>query len=389
MSWLNIGASVASSALGSLGSSSARRKQEEAAKRAREALQAGQQRNEILQQPYTNAGADAITQLMGRLPELTAAYDPARLTSEPGYEFGMREGQRALEGSLAARGLTDSGAALRAAARYGTDYSTTKLNDAFNRDRASRGDIFDMLTGVGRIGQSSAMNVGAGAMSTAGRIADTYIGAGNARAADSMGQGNIWGSLINQGASEYGRMTKDAAAPHVGSGWAGGTGWGTGDKFGNQDLGQFLADGGRVEPVIGTRAPRRKGGGGGAMTRDAVLHALDVAWNEAAPAGREPGTVATLPADPTRNPRAITDDRMRRAGAYADGGAVRSKTPGKADKVKANLSGGEHVIDAEVVAMLGDGNSEAGHALLDELKRRVREFKRSAPADQPAAAMRG
>jgi hypothetical protein len=51
---------------------------------------------------------------------------------------------------------------------------------------------------------------------------------------------------------------------------------------------------------------------------------------------------------------------------------VPGEAPGRSDDVPAMLSAGEHVIDAETVAMLGEGNTEAGHALLEELKQRVR-----------------
>lgn len=386
--WGQIAATVGSSLLQGAGASSARRRQEEAARQANAVLQAAQARGETLQQPYANAGSDAIQQLMARMPELTASYDPARIMREPGYQFGQQQGQRALEGSLAARGLTDSGAALKAAARYGTDYATTKFNDAFNRDRASRNDIFSMLTGTAGIGQRSAESMSGLGERTAAGVAGNITGAGNAGAASRMAQGNIAGDLLGQlGGMDFGGIGR--AAPKMGAGWASQPGWGTGDAFGNQDYGQYLADGGavRVEPRVGTRAPRRAGGGGGGMSRDAVLQALDVAWRDV-PATPQPGTLAALPADPVRNPRAILDARERKAGAYAKGGPVRGKTPGKADKVPANLSGGEHVIDAEVVAMLGDGNTEAGHELLEELKRRVREFKRQAPAGQPAKAIR-
>jgi hypothetical protein len=45
--------------------------------------------------------------------------------------------------------------------------------------------------------------------------------------------------------------------------------------------------------------------------------------------------------------------------------------------------------DAEVVSMLGDGSSGAGHAILDELRQRVRAFKRATPPDRTAEAING
>jgi len=53
---------------------------------------------------------------------------------------------------------------------------------------------------------------------------------------------------------------------------------------------------------------------------------------------------------------------------------------GQADNVPAMLSGGEYVMDADVVAALGDGNTEAGASALDVLRENIRKHKRSAPA---------
>lgn len=46
-----------------------------------------------------------------------------KLRSTPGYQFQLSEGQNALERSLASKGLTVSGSALKAAQQYGQDYA--------------------------------------------------------------------------------------------------------------------------------------------------------------------------------------------------------------------------------------------------------------------------
>ena len=65
---------------------------------------------------------------------------------------------------------------------------------------------------------------------------------------------------------------------------------------------------------------------------------------------------------------------------YAMGGgveafAVRGPGTGRSDEIPALLSDGEYVIDAETVALLGDGSSEAGADRLDQMREAVRRHK--------------
>lgn len=73
----------------------------------------------------------------------------------------------------------------------------------------------------------------------------------------------------------------------------------------------------------------------------------------------------------------------------AGGGDVPGPAGGMSDVILARLSPGEHVIDAETVSMLGDGNNDAGHAKIEQFKASLRKQKRSAPATRPAPEARG
>ena len=53
---------------------------------------------------------------------------------------------------------------------------------------------------------------------------------------------------------------------------------------------------------------------------------------------------------------------------------------GQEDDIPARLSAGEYVMDADVVAALGDGNPEAGARKLDKMRENIRTHKRSASA---------
>ena len=78
---------------------------------------------------------------------------------------------------------------------------------------------------------------------------------------------------------------------------------------------------------------------------------------------------------------------MGYAGGNGALGLLRGGSPGQMDDVNAALSHGEYVMDADVVAALGDGNTEAGAQRLDEMREAIRRHKRSAPTnDIPPAA---
>jgi hypothetical protein len=66
--------------------------------------------------------------------------------------------------------------------------------------------------------------------------------------------------------------------------------------------------------------------------------------------------------------------------AAAEGGhirnfAVNGPGTGRSDSIAAKLSDGEYVIDAETVALLGDGSSKAGAQRLDQMRVNVRKHK--------------
>lgn len=55
---------------------------------------------------------------------------------------------------------------------------------------------------------------------------------------------------------------------------------------------------------------------------------------------------------------------------YVQGGGT-----GRSDSIDAKLSDGEYVIDAETVALLGDGSSKAGAQRLDQFRANIRKQK--------------
>jgi hypothetical protein len=69
---------------------------------------------------------------------------------------------------------------------------------------------------------------------------------------------------------------------------------------------------------------------------------------------------------------------------------------GQDDLIPAKLADGEYVLDAEIVAALGDGSNKRGAEILDKWRESIRKHKRSGPigtippkAKSPLAYMKG
>jgi hypothetical protein len=66
----------------------------------------------------------------------------------------------------------------------------------------------------------------------------------------------------------------------------------------------------------------------------------------------------------------------------ATGHYVKGHGDGQSDDIPAMLADGEYVFDADTVAQLGNGSSDAGAKLLDHFRESLREHKRSAPSNK-------
>lgn len=121
---------------------------------------------------------------------LLRAFTGKDLENDPGYQFGLNQGYQALDRRAASGGNYFSGAALKAANRYGQDYAGTKFNEAFNRDQTNKNSIYNMLMGQVNMGQNAASQTGTFGENAASNISKYQLQAGNALAAGQVGSAN-------------------------------------------------------------------------------------------------------------------------------------------------------------------------------------------------------
>ena len=116
-------------------------------------LMAAQGRASQQLQPYQQMGLDAQTQLS---QALQAGFNPGDLASDPGYQFQLEQGNTAAERQLGAMGMSQSGAAIKAAQERAQGLANTTYNDAYNRWLSQN----QQLANVGNTGYNAAQNIG-------------------------------------------------------------------------------------------------------------------------------------------------------------------------------------------------------------------------------------
>ena len=199
-------------------------------------------------------------------------------------------------------------------------------------------------------------------------------------------------SLMNALRSDLGLPP---VAPTTGGAGAGGQGGQGGGLLGNLNLGTLLAGGAALAAASGmgsAPAQARQAVAGLPPNQQEYFNRPGVTWDwgriqrDASMSGMSMGQYIA-----TNFPRFTSGQYNAQpatsAPGMAQGGALsavarfaRGAGTGRSDEIDAKLSDGEYVIDAETVAMLGDGSSKAGAQRLDQMREAIRSHKGKALA---------
>lgn len=149
---------------------------------------------------------DLRNTLLPRIQELAqqdSGVTPQEVLSDPGYQFGMDQGTRALQGSAAARGGLYSGATMKALNKFGNDYATTKFGDVFNRKQTVIGNNFNRAMGAAGMGQAGVQQTQQAGSNYANNVGQNLLSNANFQGAAGMAKANAWGNLLNRGSSYF------------------------------------------------------------------------------------------------------------------------------------------------------------------------------------------
>lgn len=154
-----------------------------------------------LQEPWREAGIDALGQLTSGLgPGGQFSRGFTFTQDDPGYQFRLSQGRDALESSAAARGLNLSGATLKALVDYGQQAGSQEYGASYNRWNNDVTNRFNRLASVAGIGQTATRDVSQAAGNFGNSLAELSLQGANARAAGQVGTANaITGGLSTLG----------------------------------------------------------------------------------------------------------------------------------------------------------------------------------------------
>jgi len=194
--------------------------------KANEAAQALQSqmfdKQQAVNAPYVAGGTTAQNKLMELLGlgdntggaeygKYGRDFSMADYQADPGYAFRLSEGQQAIDRSAAARGGTQSGAALKAAARYGQDMGSQEYGNAYSRYQTNRTNRLAPLGSLMTSGQNAAANTGAAAgnygTSGANLMSQSGVNQGNALLAAQRANSSAYGDIAKTiGSTDFSKI---------------------------------------------------------------------------------------------------------------------------------------------------------------------------------------
>jgi len=188
---------VGSSLISSRAASKAASAQAAAADRTSEVQRDIFERQVELSKPYREAGELALNKLIPLATEYTP-FTREQFEADPGYNFRLSEGLKALERSSAAGGNLLSGSTLKGIVRYGQGTASQEFQNAFNRAQIERQARMNPLQSLAGVGQTATQQLSQQAGQLGSNMAEAIGAAGQARASGYMGTANAIGGGLNQ-----------------------------------------------------------------------------------------------------------------------------------------------------------------------------------------------
>lgn len=222
-----IAAPIVGAALGSNAINRASNAQLSASDRATQVLQDQFNTTRADLAPWREAGVNALNDITAGLKpggEFTNTFTSPEFNfqEDPGYQFRLEEGEKAIARAAAARGMNNSGATYKDLLRFGQNTASDEYSKAFNRfdtnrafdynkfvnDQATKFNRQASVAGIGQTATNSLINAGA---NTASQVSNNITNAGNVNAGATIAGVNALNSGIGSALTNYTNQTNNAA----------------------------------------------------------------------------------------------------------------------------------------------------------------------------------
>jgi hypothetical protein len=144
----------------------------------------------------------------------------ADFQTDPGYEFRLGEGAKALERSAAAKGQLFSGGTLKDLTQYNQNFASNEFGNAYNRFNTNKLNRYNILAGISQGGVQATNGTAQAGTTAANNISNTLMSTGeqvgNARASGYSAIGQTINGVANAGLSAYLASQKPSAQTRIG-----------------------------------------------------------------------------------------------------------------------------------------------------------------------------
>jgi hypothetical protein len=148
------------------------------------------QQNQDNFNPYIKAGQGVLPTLQDLVQRGPNQLRPQDIASDPGYQFQLQEGLKALERSAAAKGSLSSGGTLKGLTDYAGGLASTQYQNAWNRNMQAYQLKQQGLSGLAGLGLGAAGTLGQFGNDYGTAMSNLYGAKGNAQAAGTTAIGN-------------------------------------------------------------------------------------------------------------------------------------------------------------------------------------------------------
>jgi hypothetical protein len=154
--------------------------------------------------PYREAGQLTLKDLLAQMPNLTKPYTAADFAQgiDPGYQFRLAQGQKALENQANRAGGLVSGNVLQGMQDYTQGQASQEFANAFARNNTTQTNIFNRLKSIADMGLGATGTTADVATRTGETMGSAAIAGAQAQGAGEIGQAKAYGNTL-QGIANY------------------------------------------------------------------------------------------------------------------------------------------------------------------------------------------